>query len=176
MRAEFLLIFVCTAALAATYRWVDANGVVHYSDQPGPGAQKIELPQAQTYRAVPPPPSVPSPPAAPAKPTDAYQSCAIIEPASEATVFELEAVTVRVSLQPAQRPGDSVSINFDGATIAPTSSNALDFRISPIDRGAHTVTAVVRDAGNTTVCTSAAVTFYVRQPSVLSPQSPSRPK
>src|ERR1017187_7466811 len=43
---------------ATTYRWVDAQGVVHYSDTPHPGAQEIEgggrpaLPRP----AAPPPP------------------------------------------------------------------------------------------------------------------------
>jgi hypothetical protein len=43
------------AQTTTTYRWVDAQGVVHYSDTPHPGAQVIQLPSAQTYRAPPPP-------------------------------------------------------------------------------------------------------------------------
>jgi hypothetical protein len=175
MRAGVLsLIFVCTAALATTYRWVDADGVVHYSDQPGPGAKKIDLPEAQTYRA-PPAPAV-SVSATPAKPAAAYQTCAVAQPASEATVFENEAVTVSVSLQPPQRPGDTVTLTFDGTSMGPTAREGLDFRISPIDRGAHTVSVTVRDSDNKTVCSSAPITFYVRQPTVLAPQSPTKAK
>ena len=36
-------------AVATTYRWVDSAGVVHYSDRPQPGAEKVNLPPAQTY-------------------------------------------------------------------------------------------------------------------------------
>jgi hypothetical protein len=174
MRAGVLsLIFVCTAALATTYRWVDADGVVHYSDTPGPGAKKIDLPEAQTYRA-PPAPAV-SAPAVSVKP-GTYQSCAIAQPASEATLFETESVTVSVSLQPGLRTGDTLNVSFDGRIIAPSAPDALDFRVSPIDRGAHTVSVTVRDADNKAVCTSVPITFYVRQPSVLTPQSPLRAK
>jgi Domain of unknown function (DUF4124) len=32
------------------YRWVDAQGVVHYSDTPQPGAQKLQIAPAQTFQ------------------------------------------------------------------------------------------------------------------------------
>ena len=44
---------VATAAATYTYRWVDSNGVVHYSDHPPAGAEKVLLPSAQTYNAPP---------------------------------------------------------------------------------------------------------------------------
>ena len=31
-----------TALPATVYKWVDADGVTHYSDQPHPGAQKVD--------------------------------------------------------------------------------------------------------------------------------------
>jgi hypothetical protein len=39
---------IAVAQTKTTYRWVDAQGVVHYSDTPQPGAQVIQLPSAQT--------------------------------------------------------------------------------------------------------------------------------
>ena len=46
-----LISLACSLALAATvYKWVDENGVVHYSDQPHPNAQKVQLKAAQTYK------------------------------------------------------------------------------------------------------------------------------
>ena len=45
-----LMSLACTVALAATvYKWVDEDGVVHYSDQPHENAQKVELKAPQTY-------------------------------------------------------------------------------------------------------------------------------
>src|SRR5580693_7502255 len=54
MRGLPLLIMLaaCASAAAATvYKWVDDNGVTHYSDQPNPKAQKLEIADAQTYGA-----------------------------------------------------------------------------------------------------------------------------
>src|SRR5262249_61617017 len=46
-----LLLLVCSVALAATvYRWVDEDGVVHYSDQPHANAEKLQVHAAQTYK------------------------------------------------------------------------------------------------------------------------------
>ena len=45
-----LMSLACSVALATTvYRWVDEQGVVHYSDQPHPNADKIQVHAAQTY-------------------------------------------------------------------------------------------------------------------------------
>ena len=35
------LIAACAAPAAVIYKWTDADGVVHYSDQAVPGAEKI---------------------------------------------------------------------------------------------------------------------------------------
>ena len=35
------LLTAVAAQSAVIYKWTDANGVVHYSDQPVPGAEKI---------------------------------------------------------------------------------------------------------------------------------------
>ncbi|HTY50119.1 MAG TPA: DUF4124 domain-containing protein, partial [Steroidobacteraceae bacterium] len=45
-----------TAAMASiVYKWVDADGVTHYSDTPVPGAVRTELGTVQTYKAAPVP-------------------------------------------------------------------------------------------------------------------------
>ena len=99
------------AQTTTTYRWVDAQGVVHYSDTPQPGAQVIQLPSAQTYRAPPPPAAASKAAAAAAAaaandPASPYQSCGIAEPAAEASFFAPDTVPVAVQLTPGLRPGD----------------------------------------------------------------------
>ena len=37
------LLFAGAAAADQVYRWVDKNGQVHYSDQPAPNAQAVEI-------------------------------------------------------------------------------------------------------------------------------------
>jgi len=162
------------AQTTTTYRWVDAQGVVHYSDTPQPGAQVIQLPSAQTYRA-PPLPAAPAA-AAPDEPASPYQSCGIAQPAAEASFFAPDIVPVAVQLSPGLRPGDQLAVTVDGVPLDPIAPapGRLEFQVTAPERGAHTVNAVVRDADGKQVCRSPPVTFYVRQPSLLSPTSPAR--
>ena len=49
----FLTVFATGVVLAQAYRWVDEDGVVHYSDRPHEGAEEIVLPQStRSTRAV----------------------------------------------------------------------------------------------------------------------------
>ena len=48
-----LSMLACTVTVAATvYRWVDENGVTHYSDQPHENAEKVTVAAPQTYSAA----------------------------------------------------------------------------------------------------------------------------
>jgi len=164
---------LCPAA--TMYRWVDAQGVVHYSDTPHPGAEQIQLSGAQTYHNTPTgatTPSVASPPVPNATP---YQSCAITQPGADAALYAPESVDVSVRLIPALRPGDLVSVQLDGSALQPLGGDALNFQIAQPDRGAHTISAEVRTADGTVVCSAAPVSFSVQRPSVNSPQSPVKP-
>lgn len=49
-RALFTLMLLAAVAHATTiYKWVDDQGVTHFSDQPFPGAQKVHVDEAQSY-------------------------------------------------------------------------------------------------------------------------------
>jgi hypothetical protein len=163
------------AQTVTTYRWVDPQGVVHYSDTPHPGAQVIQLPSAQTYRA-PPQPSAASKAASGATQEDAaspYQSCGISEPAPEASLFAPEAVRISVAVAPGLRPGDQVVVTVDGAVLE-TTAGGLQYQVTAPDRGPHSVTAMVRAPDGKPVCRAVPITFYVQRPSLLSPTSPAR--
>jgi hypothetical protein len=150
---------LCLSAVGAfatqLYRWVDAQGVVHYSDQPQPGAEKIQVQNAQTYKAPPPPKQSAS---AVAKPEDGggtYQ-CQIVSPTPEQSFFNPETVAIQVAVIPAVVGSDQIVVTVDVA--------------SP-ERGAHTINMVVRGADGKTACNPASLTFNVERPSLLSPQS-----
>ena len=53
MRVSLLLFSLLTglSAFAEVFRWVDEDGVVHFSDRPHEGAETVELPKAQTFPA-----------------------------------------------------------------------------------------------------------------------------
>jgi Domain of unknown function (DUF4124) len=164
---------VCSLALAATvYKWVDEKGVVHYSDQPHPNAQKVNVQAAQTYKETP----LAAPGAAPAPPATAqpapYQGCAIAQPADDQTFTNVEALTVVVRTDPALRPGDRVFLTLDGQPLNGGAATGSQFTLSPVDRGTHTLQAVVRDSDGGLMCQTPGVTYNVHQPSVLSPANP----
>jgi hypothetical protein len=163
----------CTVAVAATvYKWVDEQGVTHYSDQPHENAQKVELKAPQTYSS--PKTTAPATRSAPPRKSSAptYQSCAINEPASEQAYLNTDTVTAGVTVLPAVRPGDTVVVTLDGSPVPGVPANGGQFSITPVDRGTHAMQMVVKDVDGTTVCSSAPVTFYVRQPSLQSPVNP----
>jgi Domain of unknown function (DUF4124) len=152
-----------------TYRWVDAQGVVHYSDTPQPGAQKLEIAPAQTFQPAPLPTTQSGREIGPR--ADEY-TCLITQPQSQQSIYAPETVPVSVQLSPELRSGDRVQVTFDGTAVSPVDDSGLDFQIDMPIRGQHEVTATVVDSNGKTVCTTPSVTFYVRRPSVLAPQSP----
>lgn len=173
MRASLLiLLFLGAVALPAmdTYTWVDENNERHWSDQPHPGADKVELTSQNGYRAPPLPAarSVSRSPAAAAG--SAYESCAITRPSADQVYFDVDAVTISVQLVPGRRAGDVIAVTVDGSSIAPASAGGRDFTLAPIDRGTHVAAAAVRDASGRTLCTAPAVSFHVRQHSVARPR------
>jgi hypothetical protein len=177
-----LLAGIDTASAAKTYRWVDAQGVVHYSDTPQPGAQQVTLPPAQTYSAPPaqgtPPPAAAATATAtggsPPESEETYQSCAITQPVAETSLFSPDSVHVAVTLDPPLRDGDRLEVLMDGQPLPSRSPTATSLEAAQPDRGAHVLSAVVRDSSGKMVCSSSGVTFYVQRPSVLAPQAPGK--
>jgi len=165
------------AQTITTYRWTDAQGVVHYSDTPQPGAQVIQLHSAQTYRAPAPPAAAKGAQAAASGDGAAspYESCNIGQPAAEASFFAPETVPITVALSPGLRGGDQVNVTVDGVAVAPLTPGGLQFQLPGPERGAHMISALVSDADGKTICHSAPLTFYVQRPSVNSPAAPVRP-
>jgi hypothetical protein len=163
-----------TAASAApAWTWVDANGTVHYSDRPVPGARQVELSSAQSIgtRVVreSAPPAAGQPEAAAA--SQAYQSIDILSPAELETLWNIGTLLpVQVSFQPALQPGHRYDVLFDGQrrnldTVAPRVT------LPDVFRGTHTVQIVVIDAQGTEIARSEPRTFIVQQTSTQNPNS-----
>ena len=176
-----LTLWATLAVAGPTYRWVDSDGV-HYSDQPHPGAEKIFLGQTQTYSAQ----AAAAPNGEPVSGRStrssngnnngsgnsgefSYESCRVVQPADDQVLFDVESTTIAVQLRPARRGGERISVSFDGRVIDAGNEDQSEFRITPIDRGTHTVVATVHDRAGKSLCASPVVTFHVRQPTVAHP-------
>jgi hypothetical protein len=150
------------------YKWVDAQGIVHYSDQPHPNAQKLEVRGAQTFSALPMPQSSSAAPQ-PTQPSGpAYDSCAVTQPTDQQMLMNVYQATAVIQTSPQLRPGDQVRLFVDGKQIT-GSSTSFTF---PVNRGQHSVQAVIQDNVGQIVCETSTITFFVHQPSVQNPVNP----
>ena len=152
------------------YKWIDAHGVIHYSDQPHPNARKLQVSGAQTYAAASAPLPASSGPAAQqaAGRPAGYGSCVITQPQEQQMLMNAYRATAVVQTEPPLRAGDRIRLFYDGRRL-PGTGPSFTF---PVHRGQHTVSAVVVDSLGQIVCETSTVTFYVHQPSVLNPHGP----
>ena len=122
MLKRTIIILISTLAagtvLAQAYKWVDEDGVVHYSDRPHVGAERVQLP-SDGNRPRPAPPPVRSNAAGDAGDADdaaedstafRYEALTIGAPLAEETLWNIEGVlNVTLNLQPALQTGPSHS-------------------------------------------------------------------
>jgi hypothetical protein len=168
----FMLILLALPALAeGVWKWKDENGVVHYSDQPGPGAVRVDL-HSQTFSS----PDNGATASTSPRPRRAntseqiYQNLEIWKPEPDENFPNVGGqVEVRMSLEPSLKPSDTLALYLDGKRIE-AADNSLDFTLTDVPRGAHSVMASVTDSNTGKVLIqSAAVNFFVQQASVARP-------
>jgi hypothetical protein len=157
----------CIAAAQAVWKYVDEQGVTHYTDQPVPGAEKIELSSGNT--AAPSSNSGPVTSATTrAAQQGAYRLFQIVRPANQESVLNTGGVVqVSMQLDPALQTGHIVTLYLDGQLVEDFPPNALDHELQSVPRGEHTLVGVITDANRRRVTETSKVTFTVRQKSIL---------
>jgi hypothetical protein len=165
---------VCASAWSATvYKWVDDNGVTHYSDQPNPKAQKLQISDAQTYGAQAAAGTTPPQPAASAGPA-AKPVCVIDTPGAGQVYLDTFSITGHLTL--ARVGADSqTTLRMDGQDISGLLAPDGSFQLSQLDRGEHSLTLQVTNARGEVTCQGNAVNFSIRQPSATVPGVPTVP-
>jgi hypothetical protein len=159
---------------AVIYRWVDADGVVHYSDQQTPGAERIVTSAPNTAAAGPrSAPASGQPARRPAGGGINYSEFTITSPQSEQSFFGSDPVAVHLNLTPGLNPGQTLVWHMNGKQLD-DQAGAMSFSITGLERGTYSVMATITDQQTGDSQSSNSVTFYVRQPSSQSPQSPLR--
>ncbi len=156
-------------AQAEVYRWVDAEGKVVYGDNPPKqsGAKPVDLPMLTI--ADSPTPAAPSPNQAEQPPVAEKAAYTEFKVASPMTNEEVRAndgnVMISLSIQPPLQAGDSVALYLDSKQVA---AGALtNFSLKEVDRGDHTVFAVLSDATGNIIQNTETVKFTVLRVSVL---------
>lgn len=159
-----------TASASDVYKWVDERGVTHYSDQPVPGATKIEVRSGNISQA--PAASVPSTSSA-ASDADAAQSYRDFEiyrpEVDEAIINTGGQVGVEIRMDPKVLPLHTLSLYLDGKLVTGFPRNSLSYTLTEVPRGVHSVTAIITDQSGKTIRETSPVGFTVRQESIANP-------
>ena len=156
-------------AVADTWTWTDEEGVVHYSDRPRPGAERIVLDAPNASQSLAARNRSASGNAGADAVDDSagpvrYNSFEVTSPGPEETLWNIEGVlNVSLSLNPALKPGHQVRISFDGK---PQMVAGTSFQLQDVYRGVHNLQAEVLDETGTMMIRSRTNRFYVQQSTV----------
>lgn len=168
----FIVVLPLHSALAVpVWTWVDANGTVHYSDTPVPGAREIELSSAQGFSVPTPARTTRGDSQTEQSPAGNYQTLSVASPGPQETLWSIgSTLNVLVELAPALQPTHRLDLVLDGQRLQ-LNSNRLQFTVPNVFRGEHTLQAVVVDSAGEVLQSSPPVTFYVQQTSIQNPNS-----
>ena len=174
-----MMLITCSLALIASpliaqvYKVVDENGNITYTDRPpADGSKPMDLPPLSVIET----PDYQKPVSQVVEGEEDkeiplrtlrrdYRDFAIISPLAEATIWGSEqGVSIAWSVGKQLQAGMNVSIFIDGKLLTTSAQPIIPAGV--LERGEHTVTAQLKDAGNRTIATAAPVIFYVRQPNI----------
>jgi len=178
MRTALLLLALAASGLCSTasatevWKWVDAKGVTHYSDQPIPGAVKIQVRAGNVSesRSAQPLSNPPSSDSDSQNGAVAYRNFQIVRPTSDQNIINTGGeVTVEIRIAPPLQATHKLNLYLDGQLVSGFPRNTAIYALTAIPRGTHTLTAVVAEASGNTIQEAAPVTFNVRQESIAQP-------
>lgn len=149
------------------YRWVDAHGVVHYSDKPvTDSAKPAKLPPLQTFHG-----GVTGNPFASTKSAGASSAATkvpapvITQPSNQETNRDAMG-RVNVAVQAALTPGQGLIYTVDGTPQNKQPTQAMQFQLSGLDRGTHSIGVELTDAAGNVIARAKSVTIYMKPPRI----------
>ena len=154
-----------TAVFAEAYRWVDEDGVVHYSDRPVEGAEEVVLPKANTttVRRVErdePEAQAQQQSTGPVR----YENLAITSPAPEETLWNIGGqLSVQIQVTPALQQGHRMRLYFDGEGQDISSTTV---QLEEVWRGEHNLQVEILNETGMPLIRSNPLRFYVQQSTV----------
>jgi len=168
---SLLLVLCFTSLSAGVYKWVDANGQVHYSDQPTRNSEQVQL-RESTVIPSPPPPVAPASSdagseAAPATTQVKYKGIQVVAPEDDQPLRSNDGqVPISIELRPGLAKDHKIRIYLDGAA-ASGELDTTQITLQNVDRGTHTLAAAVVDASGKELLRSSEVTFHLLRQSAV---------
>lgn len=165
--AVLLLALASPAVAEEVYKWVDENGVVHYTDHPpSKDAKPAKLPPLQTYKGG----TTPDLNRYDKGPKDGKGAAAeaaqvqVVTPSQDETFRSAErTVPIAVLVTPALREGQRLIYVVDGKPVSmPTTDTA--HALTGVDRGSHSVVVTLVDEAGQELAQSRPVTFHMKPP------------
>lgn len=167
-------------AIAGTYKWVDEDGKVHYSDKPVEGAEEVDLPNIPTYESPVDKATIERRRQERAKadaedgededeaPKGAYSELHFISPKPDQVFWALGGkLPVQLSLKPGLKAGDRVVLYLNGQKAA--TLQGLGTTLDEVYRGAYTLRAVVQGPDGAAKISAESGQFFVKQQSIANP-------
>ena len=169
MKRLLPLVLVFTGVAQANtevFRRIGPDGEVYFSDSPGPGAESVIISPAQTTRlpaVAPRTVDVESSADVKEVAIPAYTDFSVVKPSPDQGVRANDgSVTIYLSLRPALMPGHTIELKVDGEDGEKIrSGDTLNFNLSEMSRGRHSVAARVVDENGQELITTDPVGFYV---------------
>lgn len=162
-----------TVRATAIYTWEDENGTVHFSDQPRPGASKVDI-NSQTNtsplyenalgQVAPADNGTPETPLPPA-------TIRLESPHHQQTIRDNQGI-IKVSAVTNRKlnKGHTVRLLLDGAPYGRPQTQT-QWRLTNVDRGSHTLQAQVMKYGKV-IASSEVITVYLHRVSQLQRRPP----
>ncbi len=164
-------LLLTAAASARIYKWVDAEGTVHYGDKPeGRGARVLRslpalstygppsLPKAVTEEKTAPEKQVTKTPAASAT---SYKVLELVGPEDQAVIHSPPGnVQLFVAVDPKLAEGDRLGVILDGKVL-PARYSSTVIQLQNLNPGQHTVAVAIYRGSGTQVKASQSHTFYL---------------
>ncbi|MEZ5564173.1 MAG: DUF4124 domain-containing protein [Gammaproteobacteria bacterium] len=172
-----LAVLALALGSADVYRWVDAEGVTHFSDQPHAGAERVTITVSKPARSATDSAGVrrSSTNTDQHPVTVGYQSLVVTKPTQDQVLWNIEGqLDVAATVQPALRSGHAMVFTLDGRT-QKAEQGASTSHFTGVYRGEHSLTVDVVDASGKALMSSATIRFNVRQTSIANPVRPTTP-
>lgn len=159
-----LVIGLALAAMplqAAVYKWIDKQGLTHYSDRLQPGAEQVSIPMSQTEALA----SKTREPVEPIKKTSGlvYKQLKILQPLNKTTIRNNQGyLPVVVESFPALSQHHAFQLLLDGRPQGkPITKNV--FSLHNLDRGTHHLSVQIIDSHGRVLAKSTDIECYIHR-------------